>query len=104
MVPFIIPTVYVFGPPGSGSFSQRYGSGFSHHQARKKPLIFIQFCDFLYDFLSVKNDVFVNVPSKSNKQKNLEIFVLHLEGHTKRAGSGARFRDTDPRKRLHTKL
>jgi hypothetical protein len=32
---------YVFGPPGSGSVSQRYGSGSFHHQAKivRKALI-----------------------------------------------------------------
>jgi hypothetical protein len=35
----------------------------------------------LFDFLSLKNDV--NVPSKSNKQKNCFklVFCWHLEGH-----------------------
>ncbi len=28
------PDPYVFGPPGSGSVSQRYGSGSFHHQAK----------------------------------------------------------------------
>ncbi len=34
------------------------------------------FCDFFFDFLSLKNDV--NVPSKSNKQKNFlkNLFVV----------------------------
>jgi hypothetical protein len=30
---------YVFGPPGSGSISQRYGSGSFYHQNIKKTLI-----------------------------------------------------------------
>jgi hypothetical protein len=40
------PDPHVFGPPGSGSISQRYGSGFGfgsfYHQAKiiKKTLIF----------------------------------------------------------------
>jgi hypothetical protein len=29
---------------------------------------------FFYDFLSLENDV--NVPSKSNKQKNVDFFLL----------------------------
>ncbi len=66
---------YVFGPPGSGSgsISQRYGSGygsgFFYHQAKivRKPLIPTSLWR-LFDLLSLKNDV--NVPSKSNKQKN----------------------------------
>jgi hypothetical protein len=34
------PDPYVFGPPGSGSDSQRYGSGSFYHQAKiVKPLI-----------------------------------------------------------------
>jgi hypothetical protein len=40
------PDPYIFGPPGSG-----FGSFY-----------------LLFDFLTLKNDV--NVPSKSNKQKN----------------------------------
>jgi len=42
----------VFGPPGSGSVSQRYGSGFpsgsrsAHHQAKKENPRFLLFCDF----------------------------------------------------------
>jgi hypothetical protein len=57
------PDPYVFGPSGSGSF---------HHQSKIVRKIFIPtpvlLCDFFFDFLSLKNDV--NVPSKSNKQKN----------------------------------
>jgi hypothetical protein len=62
---------YVFGPPGSGSgsFSQTYGSGSFHHQAkivRKQltPTVLL----LLFDFLSMKNDV--KAPSTSNRQKN----------------------------------
>jgi hypothetical protein len=53
----------VFGPPGSGSFCQRYGSGSFYHQAKtvRKTLI-PTFLGLLFDFLSLKNDV--NVPSK----------------------------------------
>jgi hypothetical protein len=59
------------GPPGSGSISQRSVSGSFHHQTKivRKILGPVLFCDFFY-FLSLKN--YVNVPSKSNKQKNLE--------------------------------
>jgi hypothetical protein len=32
----------------------------------------------LFDFVSLKNDL--NVPSKSNKQKNLKVFGWTLEG------------------------
>jgi hypothetical protein len=52
----------VFGPPGSGSVSQRYGSG------------------LLVDFLPLKNDVIV--PSKSIMQKNFFfkfVFCWHLK-------------------------
>ncbi len=62
---------YVFGPPGSGSgsISQKYGSGSFYHQAKivRKTLIPTALC-LLFDFLSLKN--YGNVPSKSNKQKN----------------------------------
>jgi hypothetical protein len=51
------PDPHVFGPPGSGSISQRYGSGSGC------------FVTSLELFI-LKNDV--NVPSKSNKQKNFE--------------------------------
>jgi hypothetical protein len=61
---------YVFGPPGSGSVSQRYWSGSFYHQAKivRKTLIPTVLW-LLLAFLSLKNDV--NVRSKSNKQKNL---------------------------------
>jgi hypothetical protein len=54
---------------GSGSISQRYGSGSFYHHANivRKTLIPANFVT-LFDFLSLKNDV--NVPPKSNKQKN----------------------------------
>jgi hypothetical protein len=60
----------VFGPPGSGSTSQRYGSGSFYHQAKKvrKPLVPTVLL-LLLDYLSLKNDV--NIPSKSNNQKTL---------------------------------
>jgi hypothetical protein len=64
------PDPHVFGPPvsGSGSTSQRYGSGsgsFYHHaKIVRKALI-----PTIFYFLSFKNDV--NVASKSNKQKKL---------------------------------
>jgi hypothetical protein len=69
----------VFGPPGSeaGSVSQRYGSGFGPfcRKNSKKKFVSYSFLTF-YDFLSVKNDV--NVPSKSNKQKNLEKKIVFV--------------------------
>ncbi len=56
----------VFGPPGSGSVSQRNesGTGAFYHQAKivRKTLVPTVLW-FLYDFISLKNDV--NVPSKS---------------------------------------
>ncbi len=68
---------YVFGPPGSGfgSINQRYGSGSRsgsgsfYYQAKivRKTLIPTALW-LLFDFLSSKK--YVNVPSKSNKQKN----------------------------------
>jgi hypothetical protein len=69
-----VADLHVFGPPGSGSgsTSQRYGSGsgsccgsLSSCKNSKKNLDFVT----LFDFLSLKNDV--NVASKSNKQKKL---------------------------------
>ncbi len=69
------PDPHVFGPPGygSGSFSQRCGSGSVsgsfYHQAKIVRICTLDsycFVTFL-DFLSLKNDV--NEPSKSNKQK-----------------------------------
>jgi hypothetical protein len=58
-----------FGPPGSGSVSQRYGSGSFYPQAKivRKTLI-STVLQLLNDFLSLKNDV--NVPSKSIKKKD----------------------------------
>jgi hypothetical protein len=50
------PDPYVFGPPGSGFISQRYGSGSFYHQAKILIKTLIP-----YDFLYLKNDV--NVPS-----------------------------------------
>ncbi len=66
-----VPDPHVFWPRGSGSISQRYGSGSgsgSYHQAKKvrKPLSTTVM--WILDFLSLKNDV--NLPSKSNTQKN----------------------------------
>jgi hypothetical protein len=69
------PDPHVFRPPGSGSTSQRYGSGsgsgsFYHHaKIVRKTLIPTFYFVTLFEFLSLKNDV--NVPSKSNKQKKL---------------------------------
>jgi hypothetical protein len=81
---------YASGPPGFGSISTRYGSGFrsvsgseSFYQQAKivrktlNPTVLL----LLSDFLSLKNDV--NVPLKSNKQKNYLkklVFCWRLEG------------------------
>jgi hypothetical protein len=66
---------YVFGPPGSGSISQKYGSrsrsGSFYHQAIITKTLIPTLLWLLYDFLSLENDVNVPVPSRSNKQKNL---------------------------------
>jgi hypothetical protein len=63
----------VLPDPGSGSGS-RFGTGSFYHQAKvvRKTLNSL-FCDFFMTFYSLKNDV--NVPSKSNKQKNLVLKV-----------------------------
>jgi hypothetical protein len=66
-----------FGPPGSGSVSQSYGS--FYHQAklvRKTSVPTVSW--FLNDLLSLKNDV--NVPPKSNKQKILSGSVPKCHG------------------------
>ncbi len=90
---------YAFGPPGSGSGSS------------KKNLIPIVLW-LLFDFLSLKN--YVNVPSKSNKQKNLfkknVLLLASWRSMTKIAGSGSItvVRGMDPgiqiRIRIHTKM
>jgi hypothetical protein len=65
------PDPSVFGPPGTGSISHRYGSesGSFYHQAKivRKTLISTALW-LLFYFLSLKN--YVNVPSKSDKQKH----------------------------------
>jgi hypothetical protein len=64
-----------------------YGSGSFHQQAKKVRKILIS---TVFLTLSLKNDV--NVPSKSNKQKNVDIFFYFLlascQPLTKKAGSG----------------
>ncbi len=89
---------HVFGAPGSGSTSQRYGSGsdsgsgpFYHHaKIVRKTLIPAILWLFLI-FLSLKNDV--NVPSKSNKQKKIALKISFLLASwrliTKIAGAGS---------------
>jgi hypothetical protein len=68
------PDPHVFGPPGSGSISQRYGCGsgsgsgtFYYHGKNNQKNLDSHYFVTLFDFLSFKNDA--NVPSKSNKQK-----------------------------------
>ncbi len=66
------PDPNVFGPPGSGSISQMYWpgsrSGFYNQANIIRKTLIPTVLWLLLDFLSLKNDV--NVPSKSNKQKN----------------------------------
>ncbi len=88
---------YVFGPPGSGSVSQRCGSGsgsFNHQAKIVSKTLTSTVLWLLFDFLSLKNDV--NVTSKRNKQKNLGISFLSASWRsmTKIAGSGFRIRNT----------
>ncbi len=72
------PDPYVFGRPGSGSVSQRYGSGsvsFYHQAKIVRKTLMSTVLWLLYDFLSLKNDVtVVPVPSKRKTKKNL-VFV-----------------------------
>ena len=84
------PDPQVFGPPGSrsgsrsGSTSQkevRIRILLSSCKNNKKNLDSYYFVT-LFDVISLKNDV--NVPSKSNQQKNLFekiVFCWRLEGH-----------------------
>ncbi len=107
---------YVFGPPGSGSgpISQRYGSGSFYHKAKivRKTSIPTALWRF-FSFLSLKNDV--NVPSKSNTQKNLFLYlffvgILKFNDENSRIRICIRIRihqsGMDPRIRirLHTKM
>ncbi len=81
--------------------------GFIYHQAKIvwKTFIFTVLW-LLYDFLSLKN--YVNVPSKSNKQKNLrnKIFVcLCLQDHRRKwQDPDPLVRCMDPRIRIRTKI
>ncbi len=85
---------YVFGPHGSGSITvvrHTYVPGSFHHQSkivRKTliPTVLWPLCDF---FLSLKNDV--NVPSKSNNEKNLNVLNVTDENSRiqTRSGSGS---------------
>jgi hypothetical protein len=72
------PDLHVFVPPGFGSISHMYAPDLYPAsdpdfdpclQAKKvRKTLILLFCDFFWNFLSLKN--YVNVPSKSNKQKN----------------------------------
>jgi hypothetical protein len=74
--------------------SQRYGSGYSHHQPEmvRKPLISTVLL-LLYDFLSVKNSV--NVPLEGQQRKDQdpdslsEVRILGSGSVPKCHGSGA---------------
>jgi hypothetical protein len=72
-----------FGLPVSGSTRKRYGSGsgsFCHQEKIVRKTLIPTGSWLLFDFLSLTNDV--NVPSKSNKQKNLFkklVFCWRLE-------------------------
>ncbi len=85
--------LYVFGPPGSGfrSVSQRYGSGSFYHRAKiVRNTMIPTVLRLLYDILSLKNNV--NVPTKSNKQENLEkncVLLVSWRSMEKIAGSGS---------------
>jgi hypothetical protein len=71
-----------------------HGSGFFHDQAKIVRKTFISTVLLLLcDFLSLNNDV--NVPSKSNIQKNffLLVFCWHLEGEWRK---NSKKQDPDP--------
>ena len=63
------PDPHVFGPPGSGSISQRYefGSGSFCQQAMIVRKALITVLCLVLDFLSLKNDV--NVPTEVISRK-----------------------------------
>ncbi len=52
------PAPHVFGPPGSGSTSERYGSGsFYHHEKIVRKNLDSFYFVTLFDYFSLKNDV-----------------------------------------------
>ncbi len=73
---------YVIIPPGSGSISQRFGSGSGsfYHQARRNLILLLN--DFFLTFLSFKNDV--NVPLKTNQQKTFLYCILKVNDEISR--------------------
>ncbi len=109
VLPSSVPDPHVFGPPGSGSISQRSGS--FYHQAKivRKTLISTVLW-LLFDFLSLENDV--NVPSKSTvpvisrKTFFYLVFVASWRSMTKIADPDPLVRAIDPRIRIwiHTKM
>ncbi len=82
---------YVFGPPGSGSSSQRHSScsGSFFHQAKKiRKTLIPTVVLLLFGFLSSRKDV--NVPSKSNEQKTflkISFLLASWRSMTKIGGS-----------------
>ncbi len=89
------PDPPVFGPPGSGSISQRYGSGsgsFYHHAKIVRKTLFSTILEFFGLFI-FENDV--NVPSKSKKQK-IVFFYLFFVGILKVNNENSRIRIQDP--------
>ncbi len=87
----------VLGAPGSGSTTQSYesGSGSFYHQAKivRKTLI-PSVLWLLLDFLSLKN--YVNVLSKSNKQKNFFKNLFYVGVLKVNDENSQRHRSADP--------
>ncbi len=89
------PDPHVHGPPGSGSISQRYGSGsgsFYHHaKIVRKTLIPTILCLFLTFYLWKMMYMLCTVPSKCD-QKNfflISFLLASWRSMTKIAGSGS---------------
>ena len=85
------PDPRVFGAPGSGSISQRYGSGSWSIIIKQNPVLWL-----LFDFLPLKN--YVKVPSKSIMQKNFKknSFLLASWGQWWSGSISQRHRSADP--------
>ncbi len=88
------PDPHVFGPPGFGTISLGYGSwsrSFYHQAIIVRKILILNVLWLLLGFLSFKN--YVNVPSKSNKQKKLckkiSFLLASWWSMTKIAGSGS---------------
>jgi hypothetical protein len=88
------PDPNVFGPPGSGFISQRYGSrsGYFYHHAKIVRKTLIPTILWLVLTFSLKN--FVNAPSKSNKQKMKK--KLFFVGILRVNDENSRIRSQDP--------